>query len=363
MKKLTILVELGHPAHVHFFRHPIQLWREQGHRVLIVTRDKEITHALLEEIGLEYLPLSKQKMQVWSQAIELLGRWIKIFLLIKRQKVDIAISISGISTALPAKLAGIVSITDTDTEDAGLTNRIAFPFSDVVLTPTTFLRQSEVKNIVTYNSFHELAYLHPNRFTPDKRYLQEFQFEENEKFLFIRLVKWKAVHDIHESGISEEHLKEIIRLFTRKQYKVAVSSERPISSEFDPYLIKGNFSHIFHVMAFSSGYIGESPTMAVETAILGRPAVLINSRVRHLGNMIELQEKYNLLYNFERYEAALSFIHQEFFSQELQRKVTEGRKRLLEDKIDISAWIAEFLVNYCQEEHPKFGTRISNSFP
>ena len=61
MNTLNILVELGHPAHVHFFRHPIQIWREQGHQVLLVTRDKEITHALLDELGLEYRALSNSK--------------------------------------------------------------------------------------------------------------------------------------------------------------------------------------------------------------------------------------------------------------------------------------------------------------
>jgi predicted glycosyltransferase len=348
MKRLNILVELGHPAHVHFFQHPIRIWRDQGHRVLIVTRDKEITHTLLDEIGLKYLPLTKQRMHMWSQGIELLVRWAKIFYIIKRQNIDVAISISGISTAVPARLAGIVSITNSDTEDAKLSNNIAFRFSDIVLTPTTFLRQTDFKNITTYNSFHELAYLHPNRFTPDKSCLQDFHIREDEKYIIIRLVKWKAVHDIHESGITEEHLKDIIQLFTRKQYKVLLSSERPLSKEFEPYLVKGNFSHIFHVLAFSCGYIGESPTMAVETAILGNPAILINSRVRHLGNMIEFQEKYGLLYNFERYEAAVGFIRDDFFSEELRQKVTEGRKRLLEEKIDVSAWIAEFVVNYCR---------------
>lgn len=348
MRTLKILVELGHPAHVHFFRHPIQIWRNQGHHVLIVTRDKEITHALLDEIGLGYLSLSKQKMHVWSQAIELLIRWAKIFSIIKRQKIDVVISISGISTAVPARLAGIVSITDSDTEDASLSNRIAFRFSDVVLTPTTFLRQADVKNITTYPSFHELAYLHPNRFTPDKSYLSDFQIGDEDKYIFIRLVRWKALHDIHESGISEKHLKDIIALFTRKHCKVLVSSERALSAEFDAYLVKGNFSQIFHVLAFSCGYVGESPTMAVETAILGKPAVLINSRVKYLGNMIELQEKYRLLYNFERYEAAIDFIQKDFFSEELPQKVMEGRKRLLKEKIDLSAWIAEFVVNYCR---------------
>lgn len=353
MKRFNILVELGHPAHVHFFRHPIQIWRNQGHRVLIVTRDKEITHTLLDEIGLKYLPLTKQRMHMWSQGIELLIRWAKIFYIIKRQKIDVAISISGISTAVPARLAGIVSMTNSDTEDARLSNSIAFRFSDVILTPTTFLRQADFTNIITYNSFHEFAYLHPNRFTPDRRHLQYFNIREDKKYIFIRLVKWKAVHDIHESGISEEHLRDIIQLFTRKQYNVLLSSERPLSNEFEPYFVKGNFSHIFHVLAFSNGYIGESPTMAVETAILGKPAVLINSRVKGLGNMIELEKKYGLLYNFERYDEAVNFIRQDFFSKELQQKVVEGQKRLLEDKIDISAWIAEFVVNYCRKEKPK----------
>jgi predicted glycosyltransferase len=347
MDPLKILVEIGHPAHVHFFKHPIQIWEEWGHHVVIVTRDKEIAHVLLDEIGLNYIPLSKQREHVFFQAIELLNRWIKIFFLIKKYHIDVAISISGISTAMPAYLSRIVSITDQDTEDATFTNNIAFRFSDVVLTPTTFLRQAEFKNITTYNSFHELAYLHPNRFTPDKRYLHDFHIEEGDKYIFIRLVKWKAVHDIHKRGINEEHLRDIIQLLTRKQYKVLLSSERPLSNDFKPYLVKRHFSHIFHVLAFSCGYIGESPTMGVETAILGKPSILINSRVKDLGNMIELEKKYGILYNFEQYEVATDFIRNDFFSEDLQQKVTEGRRRLLEDKIDISAWIAEFVVNYC----------------
>jgi predicted glycosyltransferase len=104
-------------------------------------------------------------------------------------------------------------------------------------------------------------------------------------------------------------------------------------------------------MAFSQGYIGESPTMAVETAILGKPAVLINSRVSHLGNMVELQGKYGLLYNAERYEDAVPFLQQEFFSPDLRRRIAAARERLLQEKMDISTWIADIVVNFCQERH------------
>ena len=343
---LRILVELGHPAHVHFFRHPIRLWRERGHHVLLVTRDKEITHALLDEYGLEYLPLSKQKNHLLSQMVELIIRWIKIFWIIKRQKIDVAISISGISTAVPAKLAGIVSITDTDSESARLSNKIAFPFSDVVLTPTSFLHQATIKNIESYNSFHELAYLHPNRFTPEFKYIERFHLTKDDKFLVIRLVKWKAVHDIHGQGISEAQLDKIIQWATSHQHKVVLSSERPLPSKFDSYRIQGNFSHIFHLLAFSNGYIGESPTMAMEAAILGSPSVFISSIAPCLGYTKEMQKKYGLLHIFETFEAAFPFITQHFLSTRLRDEIALKQKKLFEEKIDISEWITQFVIDY-----------------
>ncbi len=346
---MNILVEISHPAHVHFFRHPIRIWREQGHQVLIVTRDKEIAHALLDEIGLKYIPLSKQRMHIWSQVIELLSQWIKIFQLITRRKIDVAISISGLFTAVPAKLAGIVSITDTDTEDAVLSNLIAFRFSDVVLTPAAFLRQADVPNLVTYNSFHELAYLHPKRFTPDTQDVQDFHIFEHDKFLVIRLVRWKALHDIHEKGISEDALREMIRLYEPEGYQVLVSSERRLSADFAPYLLTGNFSRIFHLLAFSEGYIGESPTMAMEAAILGRPSVLISSRASHLGYTTAMQQKYGLLHAFDNFERAKPFLQQEFLSERVHDDIVRGQERLFSENIDLAEWIAQFTIDYTTE--------------
>ncbi|MBF0475392.1 MAG: DUF354 domain-containing protein, partial [Deltaproteobacteria bacterium] len=206
MDKLNILVEMGHPAHVHFFKNPIKIWESLGHQVIIVTRDKEITHTLLDELGLKYTPLSKQKTGMLMMAGELMVRWAKMIYCIKANNIDVAISISGISTSFPAWVCGIKAITCTDTEDAVLSNKIAFKYSDVVLTPSTFVNKSEFPNIQSYESFHELAYLHPNWYQPARENLALFNIEEGERYIFIRLVQWKALHDIHEKGISEENL-------------------------------------------------------------------------------------------------------------------------------------------------------------
>lgn len=349
MKKLNILVDISHPAHVHFFKNPIFIWKRSGHKVILVTRDKEITHQLLNELGFDYIPLTKQKTNILLSAIELLIRWLKIFVIIGRGEINVAISISGISTALPAYLRKIVAITDSDTEDALLSNKIAFRFSNVVLTPSTFLDKGAYNNIKTYESFHEFAYLHPNWFIPDRNKLQFFNIKEDERYIVIRLVSWKALHDYREGGISDNNLQMLIDLLISKGYNVRLSSERKTSSNFDKYLIKGSYSSIFDLMAFSSGYIGESPTMAVETAILGRPSVLINSRVKHLGNMVELQNRYGILFNFENFELSRNFIENDFFSDKLKGKVLLARQRLLQDKIDISEWIAKFTIDYTND--------------
>ncbi len=39
---MRILIEITHPAHVHFFRNAIDIWKSQGHEVAVTARDKEI---------------------------------------------------------------------------------------------------------------------------------------------------------------------------------------------------------------------------------------------------------------------------------------------------------------------------------
>jgi hypothetical protein len=46
-----ILVDIGHPAHVHLFRNAIKIWQAHGHDVTITSREKDITGTLLSAYG------------------------------------------------------------------------------------------------------------------------------------------------------------------------------------------------------------------------------------------------------------------------------------------------------------------------
>jgi len=48
----------------------------------------------------------------------------------------------------------------------------------------------------------ELAYLHPNYFSPDLSVLELLGVKKGEKYAILRFVKWNANHDLGHTGIT-----------------------------------------------------------------------------------------------------------------------------------------------------------------
>ena len=44
---MNILIDIIHPAHVHFFRHAISEFEKRGHKVAVTARQKDVTIELL----------------------------------------------------------------------------------------------------------------------------------------------------------------------------------------------------------------------------------------------------------------------------------------------------------------------------
>ena len=69
---MRILFDLGHPAHVHYFKFLIRLLEKNGNQVLIVARGKDVTHRLLKNYGIPYLSRGKGSKS-------LLGKFFYLF--------------------------------------------------------------------------------------------------------------------------------------------------------------------------------------------------------------------------------------------------------------------------------------------
>jgi len=292
---MRCLLDIHHPKHVHLFRPLVRRWRERGDAVQIVTRDKDITHALLDLYGLPYACLSRQQ-RGWRRGAELALRWVRCAAWIRRFQPDVVLSVAGITTAPAARLAGVPNIVLTDTETARLSNRVAFPFADRILTPEWFNGRFGARHHV-YRGFHEWSYLCPAEFRADADLVRGEGIEPEAPYVVLRLVQWGAAHDRGEQGFAAHDVVALVERWSRR-LRVYVSAEGAVPERLRPYLARFRVDRIHHVLAFASLVVGESPSMATEAALLGVPTVLVSSWAGRCGNMQVLERRYGLMQVF-----------------------------------------------------------------
>lgn len=298
---MRILVEIAHPKHVHFFRPLLKRWGAAGNKVKILTRDKDITHILLDKYAIPYSCLSKQRSLFATT--ELITRWVKLTGWLIRFRPDVVLSIAGITTAFPSKLLSIPNIALTDTETAVLSNRLAFPFADRILTPEWFNGRFGARHRV-YRGFHEWAYLHPDEFRPDAKIVREEGIDPDKPYSVVRLVRWISAHDRGETGFTPEEAKALV-LGLSKSMRVYLSTEGDPPPELERFKARFEVDRIHHVLAFAALVVGESPSMATEAALLGVPAILASSWAGRCGNMQVLEKRFGLMRVFEQGAGAL----------------------------------------------------------
>ncbi len=132
-----------------------------------------------------------------------------------------------------------------------------------------------------------------SRFVPDPSRLQVFGLSPNDRYIVMRLVAWASAHDIGDRGFTD--LKSAVELLSGYG-RVLISSEMSLPPEVANCAIRTAPEYIHHLLAYATLYIGESATMASESAILGVPAILLSTSSRGYTN--EQEHKYRLVFNF-----------------------------------------------------------------
>lgn len=341
---MRILVDITHPAHVHFFRHAIGLWRHRGHEVAIAGRNKDIAYKLMKRLDLDYTDLGSARAGLVGLAFELLVRNARLHRFTGLFKPDVMTAIGGIWISHVGWLRRIPSVVFTDTENATLSNKITFPFATIVSTPACFEAEVPTGKHRTYNGYHELAYTHPKRFQPDAAVLDEFGLSAKTPFIILRLVSWGAAHDIKDHGFTQlENAVEQLEHFGR----VIVSSEAALPPHLTSKRITASPEKIHHLLYFASLLIGESATMASESAMLGTPSIFVSTSRRGYTN--EQESKYGLTFTFDdpktaqadALERAVEILENPKSKADWQKK----RERMLRNVIDVTEYVADLVEN------------------
>jgi len=342
VRSLKFLIDILRPAHVHFFHHFIRECEQAGHRVLVTARRQDLATELLEAYGHPYQVIHSPRDNGMDLVWELLLRNRFLQDLVHRERPDLMLGVVGISIAAVGKKMGIPAIVFCDTEASLVSNWLTFPRAKEVITPRSFTKKVR-GNHVTYPGYHELAYLHPNRFTPDPAIRRVLGIAPEERFSIVRFVSWSASQDFFQRGFSPDGKRRLVEALLGRG-RVFVSAEGALPPEFEALRLKIPPLLVHHAIAAADLLVGESATMASEAAVLGTPAVSLLPVGK--GFTGEEERRYGLVCNVrteaEAITAAEGFLDRQ--DREAARaERAEKRRRLLEENVDVTGWILDHL--------------------
>jgi len=345
---MNILIDINHPCHVHVFKNLIARLRLKGHNVFVTVKEIPSAIYLLDKYQIEYTLIRSRSDTIIGKAISGISQNFQMLSFVRNNKIDLGIgsSMNIAHLSRVTKMRSIV-IDDDDDEVEPLFVKFVHPFADTVLSPVSVRKHRKTTNAVFYSSYHELAYLHPNVFTPSSTILSKLGVKQGDKYFILRFNAFKAHHDVNEHGLSTDQ-KRILITILEKYGKIFITTERDIDAEFKQYQMKIDPVDIHDALYYATMFIGDSQTMASEAAVLGTPSIRCNTFVRRISYLDEQEDEYGLTYGFkpENFDNLLMKIEELLNTESLKTGWQEKRAKMLMDKIDFTQFLCNFVERY-----------------
>lgn len=342
---MNILIDIGHPAHVHLFKHTARLLIQQGHHVWFTARRMPIIEQLMKAEGFTFRCVGGKHQTLAGKGLSVVHQTLWTIAFAWRHHIDVGLS-SGLVQTIAALLSPMraVVMDDDDSEVEPLMAHLCHPFCHTVLTPDAIKRKST--HACYYAGTHELAYLHPRWFKPDPTVLEAVGLRVGDPFFIMRFVAFHGHHDIGESGLTLEQ-KLLIAEKLAQHGRVIVSSEAALPSPLEPYRMAVPADKIHSLMAYASLYVGDSQTMTSESALLGVPALKCNTFSGRLSvpNMLEAA---GLCMSFtpSQFDTMMRSLDALLQQPDYGRAQWIGRRdTLLERMIDVSSFVATYITD------------------
>jgi predicted glycosyltransferase len=337
---MKVLVDIIHPAHVHFFRNAISELQKRGHEVAVTARKKDVTIDLLENYGIPFTCLSEVGKGLFGLLCELMIRDFRLWRFCQKFRPDVLTGISGMFAAHVGTLLRKPSVVWDDSEHQKLAHLITWPFATAIYNPDSYYKPPTGKRHF-YAGCHDLAYLHPRRFTPDADIVKAVGVDPDESYCIIRFISWGAHHDLGQHGFAEEQKLKFIKTiaeFTRPY----ITSEGEIPAELKKYQLTIPAHQFHHVLAFASLCVAEGATVATEAAVLGTPSIYVNTLK---AGCIDMIESYGLLKQTTDTQQVLKESLAWLKDERAKEKHQANRRKFLTDKIDVTDFIVETIEN------------------
>jgi hypothetical protein len=264
---MRVLIDIGHPAHVHFFKNAIAELLKQGHAVSVTARDRDVTLRLLDAYKIPYSvrPSGWRPLNL-VLATNFVRKAARDF------RADVLVGVHNPYVAGAAVQLDKPSVLFTDTPGSPFVNRISVARASKVVTPECLV--GLFPNQITYPGYKEMAYLHPKYFKPDASALERAGVSSG--YFLARFISWDAHHD-SGVGLTGEDVRAAL---VSKLGKTLLSLEG-CDDGLRP-------EDLHSLLADCSGCVSEGATLAKEAAVLGVPATYVSPLASSLPPITEL---------------------------------------------------------------------------
>jgi len=331
----TILFDIGHPAHVHLFKNLIHYLKEKKHRVVTVSREKDVTNDLLKYYDIDAISLSRVGTYPLGMFGEMTKRDFKIFKLNRKYRFDIAFGTSY-SIAHLSAVTRVKSYVFEEDDDhiVPVFSLITYPFATGIVVPSCLQHSKWRQKRIVHNSYHELAYLHPDQFLPDKGIPKKYGLEP-QSYILVRSSALKAHHDLKQKGLMGEGWEMIQGLI--KDCHVITSKEGQLDHRIAPW-------DMHQILNFSKMIISDSQTMTMEAATLGVPSIRYSSFSGRISCLEELEKTFGLTFGFKPGEEKMMInkVKELLSHPDLTGEWQQKREQMLKDKSNFFYWQIKF---------------------
>jgi len=301
---------------------------------------------------LRYEVYGKPQKRGHKRALELLPHVRKAYRMARKFRPEIVVG-TGFVEACTSMLLRKPYVVFTDTETTSLVNFLLRPIVKAIYTPSCFRKDLGRKHI-RYDGFKELAYLHPDYFQPDSSIYNLLGIKSDERYVILRLNPFDAFHDVGVRGFSYEDKLKLVHAL-ESYARVFISSDALLEPGLEKYAIGIPAHRIHDAEYYAQLLVTDAGTMLTEAAILGTPGIHCSGYVarRCLGNLIELEEKYGLIFNYSDPNQAIAKAVELIKQPELKQQWQDKRQVLLADKIDVLKFMVETIESYAARANRK----------
>ena len=171
MDDVSVVIDIVHYPHVNFFKYAIEALTEKNIKVHVILRPRGKLVSIFEKecSDVPYVLISKHKRTILGKMVGIVERDIAFLKYLRKIEFDVGISCGSINLAHTTRFFKKPSINFGDDIEYKFLYYLVHPIVTRDVRPKYV--PAKGKNLLKYNGFKELAYLHPNHFKPNKKAL------------------------------------------------------------------------------------------------------------------------------------------------------------------------------------------------